>query len=253
MNNSTLLDIRREAEELLLNLEALPLHVAPDAGRSMASWIDHTLLKPEAVPAQIDALCAEALRYSFASVCINPLYVAQAASLLKDSPVLVCTVVGFPLGATPTRVKVAETRACMEMGAAEIDMVLPVGLLRAGEYAAVLEDIQSVAAAAHAQRALLKVIFENALLDDLAKVAACLLCKEAGADFVKTSTGFGPGGATLADVALMRRVIGPQMGVKAAGGVRSLADARAFLSAGATRLGSSSGVKIMQEFELEGK
>ncbi len=253
MSNSTAIEIRQAAEDCLAHLDGLPLHATQDTGRGMASWIDHTLLKPEAIPAQIDALCTEALRYSFASVCINPLFVSQAASQLQGSSVLVCTVVGFPLGATPTRVKVAETRACLEMGAQEIDMVLPVGLLRAGEYEAVLDDIQAIAAAAHAQKALLKVIFENALLDDLAKVAACLLCKEAGADFVKTSTGFGPGGATLADVALMRRVVGAQMGVKAAGGVRSLADARAFLAAGATRLGSSSGVKIMLEYELEGK
>lgn len=253
MSYRTSAEIRREAEEYAARLPDLQLPAGHPASRPMAAWIDHTLLKPEATPAQIAQLCAEAVRYSFASVCINPLYVGQAAPLLKDSTVRVCSVVGFPLGATPTRVKVAETRVCLELGASEIDMVLPVGLLRACEYEAVFEDIQSVTTAAHAQGALVKVIFENALLDDFAKICACLLCKEAEADFVKTSTGFGPGGATLADVELMRRMVGPQMGVKAAGGVRSLADARAFLAAGATRLGSSSGVKIMQELESEGK
>ena len=246
-------ELRHQAEETLANLPTLPLQDGHLAYGSMAKWIDHTLLKPEATPQQIDALCAEALRFEFASVCVNPLYTGQAARCLKDSPVRVCAVVGFPLGATPTRVKVNETRVCLELGATEIDMVLPVGLLRAGEYNAVLDDILSVTAAAHSQNALVKVIFENVLLDDLSKVVACLLCKEAGADFVKTSTGFAAGGATLADVELMRRVVGPQMGVKAAGGVRSLAGAPAFLTAGASRLGSSSGVKIMQEFELEGK
>ena len=253
MNAFSLATIRREAEEILAHLPVLP-PPGPDLfAKPLPAWIDHTLLKPEAMPAQIDGLCEEALHYSFAAVCVNPIFTGQAARLLQGSSVRVCTVVGFPLGATPTRVKVAETRACLEMGATEIDMVLPVGLLRAEEYGAVLDDIESVCAAAHGQKALLKVIFENALLDDLAKVIACLLCKEASADFVKTSTGFGPGGATQTDVELMRCVVGPQMGVKAAGGVRSLQDARAFLASGATRLGSSSGVKIMQELKLEGK
>ena len=252
MSQNPTAHIRREAEEYAAHLPDLVLPAGHPDSRPMAAWIDHTLLKSEATPSQIDQLCAEALQYSFATVCINPIYVGQAALSLKDSSVGVCSVIGFPLGATPTRVKVFETRTCLELGASEIDMVLPVGLLRAGEYDAVLEDIQSVTAAAHAQGALLKVIFENALLDDLAKICACLLCKEAGVDFVKTSTGFGPGGATLSDVELMRRIVGPQMGVKAAGGVRSLADARAFLSAGATRLGTSSGAKIISELGSEG-
>jgi deoxyribose-phosphate aldolase len=224
----------------------------PD-GTSMAEWIDHTLLKPEAMPAQVEQLCREALEYHFAAVCVNPLFVELCARMLQGSGVKVCSVIGFPLGATPARVKVAETRACLEMGAVEIDMVLAVGLLRAGELEAVRDDIQAVREAAHAQGAILKVIFENALLDQRQKVAACLLSLSAGADFVKTSTGFGPSGATLPDVELMRRVVGPEVGVKAAGGVRSLADARAFLAAGATRLGSSAGVKIMQELAAEGK
>ncbi len=228
----------------------LPPLVLPDnhpGSRPMASWIDHTLLKPEAKPAQIVQLCEEARAYEFYSVCINPLYVGLASQALAGSAVQVCTVVGFPLGATPTRVKVCETRACLEQGAREIDMVIPVGLLRAGEYEAVLEDIQAVVEAAHAMSALVKVILEMALLNFKEKIAGCLLSQAAGAEFVKTSTGFGPGGATLADVELMRRVVGPSMGVKAAGGVRSLADARAMLACGATRLGSSAGVIIMQE------
>ena len=196
----------------------------------MAAWIDHTLLKPEAKPAQIVQLCEEARAYEFYSVCINPLYVGLASQALAGSPVLVCTVVGFPLGATPTRVKVYETRTCLESGAREIDMVIPVGLLRAGEYEAVLEDIQAVVESAHAMGALVKVILEMALLNRKEKIAGCLISQAAGAEFVKTSTGFGPGGATLADVELMRRVVGSQMGVKAAGGVRSLADARAMLA-----------------------
>jgi deoxyribose-phosphate aldolase len=232
----------------------LPPLVLPEShlnGRGMAALIDHTLLKPEARPAQITQLCDEARRYQFFSVCINPLFVAQAAHELKDSRSLVCTVVGFPLGATPTRVKVYETRACLDSGAKEIDMVIPIGLLRAGSFEAVQDDIQAIAEATHVYGGMLKVILEMALLDRQQKIAGCLLAKGAGADFVKTSTGFGPGGATAADIELMRRVVGPHMGVKAAGGVRSLADARSMLAAGATRLGSSAGVKIMLELEVE--
>jgi deoxyribose-phosphate aldolase len=248
MSNLTVEEIRRKAETYTQNLPELVLPPGPANQTSIADWIDHTLLKPEATPGQVEQLCRETLEFNFAAVCINPIYVNLCASLLRESSVKVCTVIGFPLGATPTRVKVAETRACLEMGAREIDMVLPVGLLRAGLLESVSEDIQAVCETAHAQNAILKVIFENALLDNTQKIQACLLCLDAGADFVKTSTGFGPGGATLADVELMRRVVGPEMGVKAAGGVRSLADARAFLSAGANRLGTSAGVKIMQEF-----
>ncbi len=240
-----------QIEELLAQycaqLPPLALPQLPEEGRGMAGFIDHTLLKPEAKPAQIVQLCEEARAYDFYSVCINPLYVALANQALAGSRVAVCTVVGFPLGATPTAVKVFETRDCLEKGAREIDMVIPVGLLRAGQYEAVLEDIRAVVEAAHPAGALVKVILEMALLDHTEKIAGCLISQAAGAEFVKTSTGFGPGGATLADVELMRRVVGPQMGVKAAGGVRSLADAQAMLAAGATRLGSSAGVIIMQE------
>ena len=232
----------------------LPPLILPESrldGRGMAALIDHTLLKPEARPAQITQLCEEARSYEFFSVCINPIFVAQAARELKGSRSLVCTVVGFPLGATPTRVKVYETRSCLDSGAKEIDMVVPIGLLRAGDFASVQDDILAIAEATHAYGGLLKVILEMALLDRQAKIAGCLLAKASGADFVKTSTGFGPGGATAADIELMRRVVGPRMGVKAAGGVRSLADARSMLAAGATRLGSSAGVKIMHELEVE--
>jgi deoxyribose-phosphate aldolase len=252
MKNLTLDEIRRLAESYAQHPPTLVLPPGQTDRPAMAKWIDHTLLKAEATPAQIEQLCREAIEFQFAAVCINPIFVSLCARLLSGSSVKVCTVVGFPLGATPSRVKVSETRTCLEMGAVEIDMVLPVGLLRAGELEPVFDDIQSVNDTAHAQHAITKVIFENALLDTPQKITACLLCARAGVDFVKTSTGFGPGGATLADVELMRRVVGPQMGVKAAGGVRSLADARAFLAAGATRLGSSAGVKIMQEYLAEG-
>jgi deoxyribose-phosphate aldolase len=241
--------IEERVEQFCVQLPPLVLPDNHPGSRSMASWIDHTLLKPDATPAQITRLCEEARAYDFFSVCINPLYVGLAHQELAGSPVQVCTVVGFPLGASPTRVKVYETRACLEKGAREIDMVIPVGLLRAGEYDAVLEDIQAVTETAHAMNALVKVILEMALLNEKEKIAGCLISQAAGAEFVKTSTGFGPGGATLGDVELMRRVVGPHIGVKAAGGVRSLADARAMLAAGATRLGSSAGVIIMQQLE----
>lgn len=252
MRPKTVVELRDLAEAYAQNPPDLVLPPGHPGRAPFAGWIDHTLLKPEATPDQIDRLCAEAREYRFAAVCVNPLYVAQCAQALDGTRVKVCAVVGFPLGATPARVKVAETRVCLEMGATEIDMVLPVGLLCAGEIDAVRDDILAVCEAAHAQHATLKVIHENALLDQTHKIIACLVSQECGADFVKTSTGFGPGGATLADVELMRRVVGPLMGVKAAGGVRSLADARAFLAAGATRLGASAGVKIMQELQAEG-
>lgn len=245
----------KELITLLDELEKqLPPLVLPEELKRevpFSSWIDHTLLKPEATPEQIEQICEEAKRYQFASVCVNPIYVPQVAKSLAGSPVKVCTVIGFPLGATPTRVKVFETRTCLEMGAQEIDMVLPVGLLRAGEYEYVLEDIYSVVEASHAQNALVKVILETALLDKRQKIAGCLLSKKAGADFVKTSTGFGPGGATVEDIELMRRIVGPEMGVKASGGVRNLSTARAMLNVGANRLGTSSGVIIMKELEEE--
>lgn len=228
-------------------LPALQLPPGHPDDRPIAAWIDHTLLKPEATPDQIDQLCAEARAAGFASVCVNPVYIAQARRLLEGSGVLACAVVGFPLGATLTQAKAEETRLAIEAGAQEIDMVLPVGLLRGRQYEAVAVDIQRVVEAAHPHGAKLKVILETVLLNRFEKIMGCLLSQMVGADFVKTSTGFNAGGATLEDVDLMRRVVGPQTGVKAAGGVRTLEDARAFLRAGATRLGSSSGVKIVQE------
>lgn len=214
---------------------------------SVARLIDHTLLKPDASQDQIAQLCYEARTHHFASVCINPAHVKLSAQLLKGSDVAVCTVVGFPLGATPPTVKAYETQQAIRDGATEIDMVINIGALKSQDYQAVYEDIAAVVRAAHAGNAIVKVIIEAALLTDEEKVIASQLSKAAGADFVKTSTGFGPGGATVADVALMRRVVGPDIGVKAAGGVRNYADAQAMISAGATRIGASAGVKIMQE------
>lgn len=216
---------------------------APDL--PLADYIDHTLLKPEATPAHIDQLCSEAQDYHFASVCVNPCYVEQCASALAESSVAVCTVVGFPLGATTTAVKVLETQQALASGAREIDMVLAIGRLKAGEYRTVLNDMQQVVAACTKSAALCKVILETALLTDEEKVAGCLLAMHAGADFVKTSTGFGGGGATLEDVALMRRAVGPEPGVKASGGIRTAQAARALLHAGATRIGASASVQLV--------
>jgi deoxyribose-phosphate aldolase len=208
--------------------------------------IDHTLLKPEATQDQVAQLCYEAKKYSFASVVINPTYVALCAKLLKGSDIDICTVIGFPLGATPTDVKVYETQKAIRDGATEIDMVINVGALKSRDYELVKEDIASIARACHSGNAILKVIIEAALLTDEEKVIACQLAKVAGAEFVKTSTGFGPGGATAEDVALMRKVVGPDIGVKAAGGIRTYEDAKIMIAAGATRLGASASVKIVQ-------
>jgi deoxyribose-phosphate aldolase len=222
------------------------LGVRPQNG-DVAKLIDHTLLKPAASQDQIAQLCYEARTYGFASVCINPTHVKLAAQLLKGSEVDVCTVVGFPLGATPATVKAYETQQALRDGATEIDMVINIGALKSQDYTAVFEDIGTVVRTAHAGNALVKVIIEAALLIEEEKVIACQLSKAAGADFVKTSTGFGPGGATVADVALMRRVVGPKIGVKAAGGVGSYSDAQEMIAAGATRIGASAGVAIVGE------
>ena len=221
----------------------------PGAARAVARLIDHTLLKPDATREQVIQLCAEARQYRFASVCVNPVNVALCAQLLSGSGVPVCTVVGFPLGAAPTEVKVFEAQQAIDAGATEADMVIDIGALKSGAYERVKRDIASVARACHARHVILKVIIEAALLTDEEKVVACQLAMAAGADFVKTSTGFGPGGATVDDVALMRRVVGPAIGVKAAGGIRTYADAQKMVAAGATRIGASSGVKIVQEAE----
>lgn len=209
--------------------------------------IDHTLLKPTATADQVRQLCAEAAEHRFAAVCVNPVWVARCAELLAGSGVQVCTVVGFPLGADLPAAKAFEAERCIALGAREIDMVINLGALKDQQYDVVRDDIAAVVAVAHAAGALVKVIIETAYLTEAEKVAACVIAQEAGADFVKTSTGFGPAGATAADVALMRRVVGPTMGVKAAGGIRSAADFRAMVAAGANRIGASAGVKIMAE------
>jgi len=215
--------------------------------RDIARRIDHTLLKPEATREQIEALCREAREHGFATVCVNPTWVSLCASLLRGSETAVCTVVGFPLGATLAEVKAYEAARAVEQGACEVDMVMNVGALKSRDYRLTERDIAAVVAASREGAALVKVIIEAALLTDDEKVKACVIARAAGADFVKTSTGFGPGGATAADVALMRRVVGPEMGVKAAGGVRDLKSAQAMLEAGADRIGASVGVKIVQE------
>jgi len=213
---------------------------------NLAKMIDHTLLKPDATQEQIAQLCFEARKHGFASVCINPTWVELCAKLLEGSSVKVCTVIGFPLGATSPEVKAFETQVALGHGASEIDMVINVGALKARDLELVAKDIRGVVTAAHTAGAIVKVIIEAILLTDEEKTIACLLSKEAGADYVKTSTGFASGGATVHDVALMRRVVGPEMGVKAAGGVRTYEDAENMIKAGATRIGASAGVKIIQ-------
>jgi deoxyribose-phosphate aldolase len=225
----------------------LGLHATGGAVGGVAGMIDHTLLKPDAALKDIEALCREAAEYSFASVCVNPTWVGACARLLRGSGVRVCSVVGFPLGATTPDVKHYETRRAIFDGASEIDMVINIGALKSGDLRLVERDIEAVAAPCREAGALSKVIIEAALLTDDEKTAACTLAKAAGADFVKTSTGFASGGATAADVALMRRIVGAEMGVKAAGGVRDLEGLKAMVAAGATRIGASAGVRIVQE------
>ena len=215
--------------------------------RDWASFIDHTLLKPEASESDIRRLCEEAAAYKFASVCVNPFWVKTCANILRNSNVPVCTVIGFPLGANTTDTKVFETRRAIFDGAGEVDMVVNIGALKSNDDCTVERDIRLVAEAAHEFGAICKVILETALLTDEEKVRASLAAKHAGADFVKTSTGFSKGGATVDDIALMRQAVGAVLGVKASGGVKSLEDARAMIAAGATRIGASVGVKIAQE------
>jgi deoxyribose-phosphate aldolase len=217
------------------------------SARDWASLIDHTLLKPEASDRDIKHLCDEAARYRFASVCVNPIWVRTASCNLQGTGVPVCTVIGFPLGANLPDVKAYEARRAIFDGAREVDMVINVGALKSGDDCLVEHDIRSVVEAAHEYDAICKVIIETALLTDDEKVRACVAAKNAGADFVKTSTGFSKGGATVADVALMRRTVGSELGVKASGGVKGLEDARKMVEAGATRIGASVGVKIAQE------
>lgn len=229
-----------------VNKESSQAGASPEADEigTLASYIDHTLLKPTASRAQIRQLCTEALQYKFASVCVNPVHVPLATELLSGSEVKVCTVIGFPLGAASTLSKVLETRDAVAGGALEIDMVVNVGSLLERDYAKVYSDIKAVRDAASRQT--LKVILETGYLSKEQIVRGCLLTKMAGADFVKTSTGFGPGGATVADIALMREVVGVDFGVKASGGVRDYAGAMAMIKAGANRIGASSGIAIIE-------
>ena len=213
--------------------------------KSLAAIIDHTLLKPDATYSEIETLCDEARQFQFASVCINPSYVPLCAKFLSGTSVKVCTVIGFPLGATSTASKVFEAEEAIRNGAAEVDMVLNIGYLKSGNTQFIEDDIRAVAAAAHRSHAIIKVILETCLLTDDEKKIACIIAKNAGADFVKTSTGFSKGGATVEDIALMRKTVGAAMGVKASGGVRTQEQARAFVAAGATRIGASASIKIV--------
>lgn len=228
-------------------LPALPPALPMPAAAELPGWMDHTLLRPEATAEQVKKLCAEAREYQFITVCVNPAYVPLAVGLLRGSTVGICAVTAFPLGASLPAYKVQETQGVIDMGATEVDMVMNIGAMKGEAYGLVLNDIQAVVDASHRHNVKVKVILETALLTREEKILGCLLCKEAGADFVKTSTGFGPGGATVEDVDLMRRVVGAGMGVKASGGIRTLSDARAMLGAGADRLGLSAGVSILQE------
>ena len=211
----------------------------------LAKYIDHTALKPETTAADIDQLCEEAEQYLFASVCVNPAWVKRAATNLRGSKVKVCSVIGFPLGAATSQIKALEARRAIRDGAREVDMVINIGALKSGDHHTVLSDIEKVVDSAHEAGVIVKVILETALLSDEEKVMASSLAKKAKADFVKTSTGFGGGGATIYDVALMRETVGPDMGIKASGGVRTKSDVEDMIAAGATRIGASAGVQIV--------
>lgn len=232
--------VKAGADRLTSTLGVIPSDL------SLAKMIDHTLLKPDATPEEIAQLCFEARKHNFASVCVNPAWVSLCAQLLKGSLVKVCTVIGFPLGATTPETKAFETETAIKQGATEIDMVINIGALKARDLALVAKDISGVVNVAHAHGGIVKVILEASLLTDEEKTIASLISKEAGADYVKTSTGFASGGATVHDVALMRKAVGPEMGVKASGGVRTYEDAENMIKAGATRIGASAGVKIIQ-------
>ncbi|MDF2987874.1 MAG: deoxyribose-phosphate aldolase [Eubacterium sp.] len=218
---------------------------------NIAGLIDHTALKPETTKAQIEKLCSEAIEYGFASVCVNPCYVTLCSQLLKDSKVKVCTVIGFPLGATTSAVKSAEASEAIQNGAKEVDMVINVGAVKAGDFDYVRQDVAVVVQAAKG-KALVKVILETCLLTDEEKKICCRICKEAGADFVKTSTGFSTGGATVADIRLMRDIVKPDLGVKASGGIRDYETAKAMVDAGASRIGASASVAIANKEQAKG-
>jgi deoxyribose-phosphate aldolase len=245
LNMDTLVSRSRELLSELSAQAAPPARTSLDAGE-LAAMIDHTALKPETTPEMITRLCQEAREYGFASVCVNSTNVPQCVAELEGTGIPVCSVVGFPLGASLTAVKAYETSLCIKAGAQEIDMVLNVGGLKAGNYTLVRDDIASVAQTCRPDSATLKVIIEACLLTDLEKVIACLLAVDAGADYVKTSTGMNAGGATTEDVTLMRGIVGPEIGVKAAGGIRTYEAALAMISAGANRIGASAGIAIVQ-------
>jgi len=240
------------AKEYERELPAPPPPLRAPVGAGIAAWIDHTMLKADTTTGQIKKLCEEAREHHFATVCVNPAYVPLAAGLLRGSFVGICAVAAFPLGANLPAYKATEARGAIEAGATEIDMVLNIGALKSAAYVMVSKDIQAVVDEAHARKALVKVIIEAALLSRREKILACLLSKAAGADFVKTSTDFGPGGATVEDVELMRRVVGAQMGVKAAGGIHTLNNALAMITAGANRIGASAGINILHEAVARG-
>ncbi|MBS1253110.1 MAG: Deoxyribose-phosphate aldolase [Anaerolineales bacterium] len=223
------------------------IHIMPIATQNLAKYIDHTALKADTTADQIDKLCEEAVQFGFAAVCLNPVWVRRAADRLRDTDIAIACVVGFPLGANVSRVKALEAEQALQDGAIEFDMVMNVGALKAGNHDVVRDDIAAVTEITREAGGLCKVIIEAALLTDEEKRIACRLAQEAGADFVKTSTGFGPGGATLHDVALMREVVGPDMGIKAAGGIKTAEQARQMIEAGATRIGASAGVQIVTE------
>ncbi len=245
-------DLQRIADRVrqLIQAGAAPAQVAPApvTPEQLAQMIDHTLLKPDATAADVEKLCGEAKRFGFYSVCVNPTNVKQCAALLRGSPVKVCCVVGFPLGAQSPEIKALEARKAIRDGASEIDMVINIGALKGKDEALVLRDIRAVVEACMDGRALSKVIFETALLTDDEKVRACELSMKAGAGYVKTSTGFSSGGATAEDIALMARTVAPKkLGVKASGGIRTYDDAVKMIAAGATRIGASASVKILEE------
>ena len=241
--------IIKKADQYLHELPPAPPQQVFPIGAALAGWIDHTILKPDATASQIHKLCEEARQFHFATVCINPAYVSLASRLLDGSGVGICSVVGFPLGATFPEIKAAETRQAIAKGATEIDTVINIGALKSGDFALALNDVSSVVEAA-AGKAHVKVILEMCYLDQREKMIGCLLSMHAGADFVKTSTGFGAGGATVEDVSLLRRLVGAEIGVKAAGGIRTYEDAQRMIAAGANRLGASAGVTILKEIGI---
>jgi deoxyribose-phosphate aldolase len=227
-------------------IEALRIDERPVSG-TIVRYIDHTLLKPEATVQNIETLCEEARTHAFMSVCVNPSFVHRCTELLSGSQTVVCTVIGFPLGSNTTEIKIAEAEQAIHNGAREIDMVLHIGMLKSGEYDYVHSDIAHITETAHRSDVLVKVIIETSLLTDEEKIRACLLAQWAGTDFVKTSTGFGPGGATVRDIRLMRAVVGPHLGVKASGGIRTRKSAEEMIRNGATRIGTSASVAIVHE------